>query len=614
MLEPDTVVQGRYRLLRPLSRNPLRQTWLAMDVHEQVVLKVLAAGLQWDDFKLFEREAQTLRQLTHPRIPRYLDHFHLDDGQLWFALVQEYIPAPSLRECLARGMRFEETQIRRLASEVLEILCYLHALSPPVLHRDIKPSNLLIAQDGRVYLVDFGAAQNQAAVEGSTFTVVGTYGYTPMEQFGGRAEPSSDLYALGATLIHLATGSAPADLPQVALRVQFRDRTGLGSILVRWLEQMTEPALERRFLSARAALEALVEAGDGAPSAAPSPASTNPWRCLHLLSTHQDIVQSVAFAPGGKVLASASWDRTVHLWNAADGELLRVLEGHRSRVLSVAFTADGRTLLSAGADRRVGLWDWESGRLKCMLKGPAEPVLVAHGRTLVLAGDGRVAIWERGAETFRDLPHRKMVPGSPLAISDRLLSLCNRENRIELYDLVTGKLYKDLPAHPPYLAFSSVLSMPDYRPYLQLAKTPPNITLGVVALAFGPDGRTLAIAVKRGSLVYEPDHEEKGSLRVFEPDQIYLWDVESGKLLRSMEGHGEDIHRMAFEGRRLATASGGQDKSIKLWAADSGEKVQELAGHTGIVYTLAFAADGRTLASGSGDSTVRLWKFDSVAL
>jgi hypothetical protein len=110
-----------------------------------------------------------------------------------------------------------------------------------------------------VYLVDFGAVQDRAAAEGATFTVVGTYGYAPLEQLGGRATPASDLYALGATLIHLLTGVAPADLPQQNGRIQFADRVCLNPGFVRWLERLTEPNLSRRFSTAQQALEALNE-------------------------------------------------------------------------------------------------------------------------------------------------------------------------------------------------------------------------------------------------------------------------------------------------------------------------------------------------------------------
>lgn len=95
------------------------------------------------------------------------------------------------------------------------------------------------------------------AVEGATFTVVGTAGYAPLEQFYGKAVPASDLYALGATLIHLLTGTAPANLPQSNLRIQFQKQVSLNPSFVRWIESLTEPDLDHRFSSAVQALEAL---------------------------------------------------------------------------------------------------------------------------------------------------------------------------------------------------------------------------------------------------------------------------------------------------------------------------------------------------------------------
>ena len=81
---------------------------------------------------------------------------------------------------------------------------------------------------GQVYLVDFGSVQTVLAAEGGTRTVVGTYGYMPPEQFGGRTVPASDLYSLGATLIYLVTGTHPADLPQKDFRIQFEHLTKLS--------------------------------------------------------------------------------------------------------------------------------------------------------------------------------------------------------------------------------------------------------------------------------------------------------------------------------------------------------------------------------------------------
>jgi serine/threonine protein kinase len=265
MLQAEQVFQGRYQLHRQLGQNAGRQTWLADDIvsHQSVIVKLLAFSpqMQWEEFKLFEREAQVLKQLSHPRIPRYRDYFSVDkhagSGLCWFGLVQDYIAGESLQKLLDTGKHFTEVQVSSIATGILEILTYLHELNPPVLHRDIKPSNLIWGEGEQVYLVDFGAVQDPVAMEGATFTVVGTAGYAPVEQFWGRAVPASDLYALGATLIHLLTGTPPVDLPQKNLRIEFRDRVSVNPNFVRWIEDLTEPDLKRRFSSARQALEYL---------------------------------------------------------------------------------------------------------------------------------------------------------------------------------------------------------------------------------------------------------------------------------------------------------------------------------------------------------------------
>ncbi len=263
MLEAEQVINERYQLQKKLGRNAGRQTWLAKDLNtdtqQQVIVKLLAFGgdVQWEDLKLFEREAQTLQQLDHCRIPKYQDYFSIDDRTLWFGLVQECIPGNSLKQLLDKGTRFSETEVKKIAQEILQILIYLHDFNPPILHRDIKPSNLILGDDNNIYLVDFGAVQDRAVTEGATFTVVGTYGYAPMEQFGGKAVPASDLYALGATLIHLLTRTPPGELPTSDLKLQFCDRVTISSHLAKWLEKIIYPAVEKRFKTAQQALDYL---------------------------------------------------------------------------------------------------------------------------------------------------------------------------------------------------------------------------------------------------------------------------------------------------------------------------------------------------------------------
>jgi serine/threonine protein kinase len=267
MFESGQLFQERYQLQHKLGRSPQgRQTWLAVDSAtnppERVVLKLLVfSEMKWHELKLFEREAQVLKNLAHPRIPKYRDYFFVDSSSqaqlCWWGLVQDYVPGRSLQDLLDLGTRWTEKEVCRIAEDVLLILSYLHGLNPSVLHRDIKPSNLILDDARQIWLVDFGAVQDRAAVTGVSFTVVGTIGYAPLEQFWGRPVASSDLYALGVTLIHLLTGVAPIDLPQRNLRIHFSSRVNIKTSLVRWIEALSEPALEKRFVSADAALKAL---------------------------------------------------------------------------------------------------------------------------------------------------------------------------------------------------------------------------------------------------------------------------------------------------------------------------------------------------------------------
>ena len=259
----NQILHDRYSIQSLLGRKTGRRTFLASDLATDlpVVIKLLlfSPDFTWDDLKLFEREAETLKALDHPAIPRYLDFFEVETalGQ-GFVLVQSYIEARSLQEWVQTGCTFSEHELKAIAKELLDILEYLHSRQPPVIHRDIKPSNVLLRNrsgntPGEVYLVDFGSVQTVA--HGGTVTVVGTYGYMPPEQFGGRSLPASDLYGLGATLIYLATGQHPADLPQNDSHIEFKQLTSLSRSFVHWIEWMTNPSLTERPTSAQDAIQ-----------------------------------------------------------------------------------------------------------------------------------------------------------------------------------------------------------------------------------------------------------------------------------------------------------------------------------------------------------------------
>lgn len=262
----NIVLNNRYEIREQLSRKAGRRTFLAEDSHSQnlVIIKILLfdQDFQWDEFKLFEREAQTLQNVNYQAIPKYLDYFEVNEGTYHgFALVQTYIDAPSLQTLIQEGQKFSETELIELANQLLNILNYLHTRNPPVIHRDIKPSNILLTNRsgnsiGDIYLVDFGSVQTAAKKEGGTITIVGSYGYIPLEQFGGEAVPASDLYSLGMTIIYLATGTHPAEIPQVNGQIKL-GANQLSKRFQKWLDKMIQPHLDRRFDCANIAQTAL---------------------------------------------------------------------------------------------------------------------------------------------------------------------------------------------------------------------------------------------------------------------------------------------------------------------------------------------------------------------
>nr|WP_290228321.1 serine/threonine-protein kinase [Trichocoleus desertorum] len=263
--QPQEIVGDRYRILEVLGQGGIGTTYKAEDLQtqQQVALKALSLRRinDWKVLELFEREARVLSYLQHPAIPRYLNYFQVDTPEnRWFYLVQELAAGRSLAQWVKEGWRIGEPEAKQLAIQVLEVLSYLHSLTPPVIHRDIKPQNIIRRSDGQIFLVDFGAVQDtyrDTLTQGST--VVGTYGYMAPEQFRGKAVPATDLYGLGGTLLFLLTHQSPADLPQRRLKIDIRACTQLSPTFADWLDQMLEPAMEDRFPAAQEALAALQE-------------------------------------------------------------------------------------------------------------------------------------------------------------------------------------------------------------------------------------------------------------------------------------------------------------------------------------------------------------------
>ena len=245
---------GGYEVTRVLAQTPHGRVYRALSPEGAVVaLKELqfasVPGAQQID--AFEREAATLKTLHHPRIPRYIASFTDGEGvHLRLYLAAEFIEGEPLSARIARGP-LAAAELRDVARQVLEVLVYLHALG--VLHRDIKPDNMIVRSGRELVLVDFGSARWLTGTQTYGSTLVGTFGYMPTEQLGGTVDATSDLYALGATLLHAATGKPPSDL----LAGDMSLRVPRAAPLRELIALLVQPRREKRLRSAAAALKVL---------------------------------------------------------------------------------------------------------------------------------------------------------------------------------------------------------------------------------------------------------------------------------------------------------------------------------------------------------------------
>ena len=201
---------GKYVVEKEIGRGGMGVVYKGRDpeTSEDVAIKVLPVQLANDpDFlNRFRREVQALQRLDHPAIVRILAHGR-EDGSHFYAM--EYVEGGSLDDILEREQKLEPLRAVQLVIEVAEALQYSH--EQRIIHRDIKPANILITQNGKVKLTDFGIAKLTDATRlTATATVVGTVEYmSPEQALGSRVDHRTDIYSLGVVLYRAVTGHMP---------------------------------------------------------------------------------------------------------------------------------------------------------------------------------------------------------------------------------------------------------------------------------------------------------------------------------------------------------------------------------------------------------------------
>jgi serine/threonine protein kinase len=272
----DTILQSRYRLLELMAEGGFARTYLAQDqgrFNERCVVKEFCpsssdATVFRKAKELFQREAQTLYQIEHDQVPKFRALFTTEaDQDPRLFLVQDYVAGQTyrsvLQERLLERKPFSEAEVRQLLASLLPVLSYIHGQG--IIHRDLSLENLILrSPDQTPVLIDFGVVktvvtQLQQSRIMPVGTVVGKFGYAPMEQLqSGRAYASSDLYSLGVCCLVLLTGLEPAQLFDDGAGVwNWRSRASTTDEFAALLDRMLAQKPSDRFGTAEDALRSL---------------------------------------------------------------------------------------------------------------------------------------------------------------------------------------------------------------------------------------------------------------------------------------------------------------------------------------------------------------------
>lgn len=298
---------------------------------------------------------------------------------------------------------------------------------------------------------------------------------------------------------------------------------------------------------------------------------------------HPLSVNSVAYSPDGKNIASGSDDSTVKIWDAVNGELLKTLIGHKGGVCTVTYSPDGKYIASGSRDNTIKIWNVQSGKLHRHISSVVGTFVLVQGKP--------VPDFSNAVKSVAFSPDGSRVVA---ASGDRSIRIWDTDTCAEIRTLIN----------------------PDY-------------STGEISVAYRQDGKQIISGL--GNLVYIWDAETGESSHVFRhlnatsvaysPDgrsfvvggKVMIWDADTWENIQQFHWGDDWALSVAYSPDGKHIASGHRNHSVRIWDVESGKELHKLTGSHSRMNSVAYRPDGKYIVSGSRDGSIWLWKVPNIA-
>lgn len=599
---------GYYRLIRKIGGGQFGDVYLAENLISKaiVAIKILHSkldevnpnesnpdeiGFNWKDF-IFEVRVLLIE---HPNIVRVRD-FDIDEEKARAFIAMDYVPHGNLRARHPRGSRVSWDVVASYAAQIAQALQAVH--DQGIVHRDVKPENLLVGQDGKILLSDFGIAVPSYTLDPHRLQLPkGTPFYIAPEQINQEAVRQSDQYSLGAVMYEWLTGTPPfvgtfhevvakqlnawpvpprqhvpalpAAAEELIMRMlekepekRFASMREFGVYLERIQSVPTAPVLPTIEPISRPLVPPVLEQMPEPPAQVASEPTFTPVLIRITRDERENGIRTVAWSPNGQYIASAGTDKTVVIRHVSSGTLVYAFHGHTDELWSIAWSPDSKYIASGGLDRTVQLWEATTGYSRGVYMGHSEPVRAvawsADGKYIASAGDDKtVQVWdsETGMQVYIYTQHNARVYTVAWSPTRPYVASGGTDAVVHIWSIA---------GHAPPLVCRGHVER-------------------VMSVAWSPDGEYIA----------------SGS----DDRSVRIWHAATSELRSTFAQHQHVVSAVAWSPDGQRFASGSWDKTVRIWAIDRPTAVHTYMGHESWVNAVDWSPDGQYLVTGSWDTT-----------